>query len=137
MFRISDTSVIGQRAEESLSSRSLNTTFWILQGLLAVVFLVAGTTKLAGLQMQIAFFESIGFGQWFRYLTGGLEVIGATLVLVPGTAGIAAALLGMTMVGAVDIHLLITGGNPVPAIVLLVIAITVTWYHELYLKRRR
>jgi hypothetical protein len=54
MFQISDTSDIGQRAEESLSSRSLNTTFWILQGLLAAVFLVAGTTKLAGLQMQIA-----------------------------------------------------------------------------------
>ena len=45
MFQISDTSVIGQRAEESRSSSALNTTFWILQGLLAAVFLVAGTTK--------------------------------------------------------------------------------------------
>jgi uncharacterized membrane protein YphA (DoxX/SURF4 family) len=137
MFRISNTSVIGQRAEESLSSRSLNTTFWILQGLLAAVFLVAGTTKLASLQMQVAFFERIGLGQWFRYFTGGLEVIGATLVLVPRTAGIAATLLGMTMVGAVEVHLLIAGGNPLPSIALLVVAIAVTWYHELYIKRRQ
>jgi putative oxidoreductase len=108
-----------------------------LQGLLAVVFLVAGTTKLASLRMQIALFERIGFGQWFRYLTGGLEVIGATLVLVPRTAGIAATLLGMTMVGAVEVHLLIAGGNPLPSIVLLVMAVAVTWYHELYLKGRQ
>ena len=87
--------------------------------------------------MQIAFFETIGFGQWFRYLTGGLEVIGATLVLVPRTAGIAATLLGMTMVGAVEVHLLIAGGNPLPSIALLVVAIAVAWYHELYLKRRQ
>jgi uncharacterized membrane protein YphA (DoxX/SURF4 family) len=106
-----------------------------LQGLLAAAFLVAGTTKLASSQMQVTFFEKIGLGQWFRYFTGGLEVIAAILVLVPRTAVVGAVLLGMTMVGAVDIHLLITGGSPVPSVVLLVIAVAVTWYHELYLKR--
>ena len=93
--------------------------------------------KLAGQQMQIAFIEQIGFGQWFRYLTGALEVIGAILVLVPRTAGFAATLLGTTMIGAVEVHLLITGGNPIPSIALVVIAIAVTWYHELYLKTRQ
>jgi uncharacterized membrane protein YphA (DoxX/SURF4 family) len=63
--------------------------------------------------MCVAIFKKIGLGHWFRYFTGGLEVVGAILVLVPRTAGFAATLLGMTMVGAVDIHLLITGGNPV------------------------
>ena len=136
MFQASDNSVIGQPAEESRASKALNITFWILQGLLAATFLVAGTMKLSGPQMQVALFEEIGLGQWFRYFAGGLEVIGAILVLVPRTAGFAAILLGMTMVGAVDIHLLITGGSPIPSIALLVIAIAVTWYHELYLKRR-
>ena len=93
-----------------------------------------GTTKLAGSQMQVTFFEKIGLGQWFRYFTGGLEVIGAILVLVPRTAVVGAVLLGMTMVGAVNIHLLITGGSPVPSVVLLVIAVAITWYRELYLK---
>ena len=134
MSQVSDNSVIGQHAGESRSSKALNITFWILQGLLAATFLVAGTTKLASPQMQVAFFEKIGLGQWFRYFTGGLEVIGAILVLVPRTAGVAAILLGMTMVGAVDTQLLITGGSPVASIVLLVMAIAVTWYHELHLK---
>lgn len=137
MFQVSDNSVIGQYAKNSRPSKALSATFWILQGLLAATFLVAGTTKLASPQMQVAFFEKIGFGQWFRYFTGGLEVIGGTLVLVPRTAGFAATLLGMTMIGAIDVHLLITGGNPVPSITLLVIAIAVTWYHELYLKTRQ
>jgi uncharacterized membrane protein YphA (DoxX/SURF4 family) len=137
MFQLSDNSVIGQHAGESRSSKALNVTFWILQGLLAATFLVAGTTKLANSVMQIAFFEELGLGQWFRYFTGGLEVIGAILVLVPRTAGFAATLLAMTMVGAVDIHLLIAGGSPAPSVVLLVIAIAVTWYRELHLKRRR
>lgn len=137
MLQVSDNSVIGQHAGESRSSKALNITFWILQGLLAATFLVAGTTKLASPQTQVAFFEKIGLGQWFRHFTGGLEVIGAILVLVPRTAGFAAILLGVTMVGAVDIHLLITGGSPVPSIALLVIAIAVTWYHELHLKRRQ
>ena len=136
MFEVSDNSVIGQNAGESRSSKALNITFWILQGLLAATFLVAGTTKLASPHMQVAFFEKIGLGQWLRYFTGALEVIGAILMLVPRTAGFAATLLAMTMVGAVDIHLLITGGSPVPSIALLVIAIAVTWYHELHLKRR-
>jgi uncharacterized membrane protein YphA (DoxX/SURF4 family) len=137
MFQISDNSVMGQHAGESQSSKALNITFWILQGLLAAAFLVAGTAKLASSQMQVAIFEKIGLGQWFRYLTGGLKVIGAILVLIPRTAGFAATLLGMTMLGAVDIHLLITGGSPVPSVVLLAIAIAVTWCHELYLKRRQ
>jgi hypothetical protein len=71
MFQVSDNSVIGQHAGESRSSKALNITFWILQGLLAATFLVAGTTKLASPQMQVAFFEKIGLGQWFRYFTGG------------------------------------------------------------------
>ena len=137
MFQITDNSVIGQYAGESRSSRVLHTTFWIFQVVLAAVFLVAGTTKLGGVQMQVATFDEIGLGQWLRYFTGGIEVIGAIMVLVPRTAGLAALLLGMIMVGAVDVHLLITGGSPVAALVLLAIAIAVTWYHELYLKRRK
>ena len=73
MFQIADNSVIGQHAGESRSAKALNITFWILQGLLAAALLVAGTTKLAGSQMQVTFFEKIGLGQWFRYFTGGLR----------------------------------------------------------------
>ena len=77
------------------------------------------------------------YGSVVQIVHGGLEGIGAILVLVPRTAVVGAVLLGMTMVGAVNIHLLITGGSPVPSVVLLVIAVAVTWCCELYLKRRQ
>jgi putative oxidoreductase len=104
---------------------------------LAAAFLVAGTHETRRPANAGYFLEKIGLGRWFRYFTGGLEVIGAILVLVPRTAVVGAVVLGMTMVGAVDIHLLITGGRPVPSVVLLVIAVAVAWYRELYLKRRQ
>ena len=44
MFQIADNSVIGQHAGGSRSSKALNITFWIFQGLLAAALLVAGTT---------------------------------------------------------------------------------------------
>ena len=72
-------------------------------------------------------FDKIGFGQWFRYVTGSLEVIGALLLLVPKTAAIGGWRLATVMIGAVGTHLFIIGGSPVPAFVLLALAITVGW----------
>ncbi len=46
-------------------------------------------------------------GQWFRYFTGSLEVVCAVLLLIPGTAAIAAALLACTMAAAILTHLFI------------------------------
>jgi uncharacterized membrane protein YphA (DoxX/SURF4 family) len=77
---------------------------------------MAGGTKLAGADMQIALFEQIGLGQWFRYITGRLEVLGALLLLVPTTAAMGAALLAPTMVGAMATHLFLIGGSPVPSL---------------------
>jgi putative oxidoreductase len=52
-------------------------------------------------------FGKIGIGQWLRYFTGSLEVVGAVLLLIPKTSAIAAVLLALTMVGAVATHLFI------------------------------
>jgi putative oxidoreductase len=38
-------------------------------------------------------FERVGLGQWFRYLTGALELVGAALLLWPGTTAFGALLL--------------------------------------------
>jgi DoxX-like family len=62
-------------------------------------------------------FEKIGLGQWFRYVTGSLEVIGAVLLLAPRTAAIGGWLLAAVMIGAIGTHLFIIGGSPVPAAV--------------------
>jgi putative oxidoreductase len=66
---------------------------WSVKALQAAALLAAGGAKLAGVPMMIQTFEHVGVGQWFRYVTGSLEVIGAVTVLVPGVAGLGAALL--------------------------------------------
>ena len=126
---MSDNSVVAL-SEESQPSKALNVTLWVLQALAAAAFLMAGATKLAGAETHVAMFEKIGFGQWLRYFTGSVEVIGAILLLVPRTVGIGAALLTATMVGAVATHLFIIGGSPLPALVLLLITAAVAWYRR-------
>jgi putative oxidoreductase len=126
---MSDNSVLAL-SEESQPSKALNITLWILQVLAAAVFLMAGGTKLAGAEMQVATFEKIGLGQWFRSFTGGLEVICAILLLAPRTAAIAAAALAATMLGAIATHLFIIGGSQVPAIVLLLITAAIAWFRR-------
>ena len=94
---------------------------WALQILLAAAFLGAGLSKLAGVPMMVDLFDRIGVGQWFRYVTGLVEIGGAALLLIPGLAGAGAALLAATMVGAVLTHLAILGDSPAAALVLLVL----------------
>ena len=108
-------------------SKALNITIWGVQILTALAFLAAGGSKLAGAPDMVAMFEKVGFGQWFRYLTGSLEVTGALLLLVPRTAAIGGGLLAGVMIGAIGTHLFLIGGNPAPAAVLMVLAITVGW----------
>ena len=100
---------------------------WMLQILAAAAFLPAGVAKLAGAAMMVQMFETIGMGQWFRYFTGGVEVTGAILLLIPKTCWIGGALLAVTMVGAIATHLFIIGGSPAAPIVLLLMTATVAW----------
>jgi hypothetical protein len=108
-------------------SKGLNITCWVLQGLAAFAFLAAGGSKLASAAAMVEMFAKIGAGQWFRYLTGTLEVIGAVALLARRTAFYGAVLLATVMVGAIVTHLAVLGGSPVPALVLLVIVGTVAW----------
>ena len=108
-------------------SRGFNITSWVLQGLAAFAFLTAGGSKLAGAPAMVDMFAKLGAGQWFRYLTGTLEVIGAVGLLVPKATFYGALLLVTVMVGAIVAHLAILGGNPTPAIVLLLINGTVAY----------
>ena len=91
---------------------------WTLQGILAAAFLAAGAAKLAGVPFMVDLFAQIGIGQWFRVVTGVVEVVGAVALLFPGLASIGALWLGGTMVGAVATHLFVLHTSPVPAIVL-------------------
>ncbi len=99
---------------------------WGIRILLALAFGAAGASKLASVPQMVQLFDAVGFGQWFRYLTGAVEIIGALLLLVPATGFFGGLLLAATMVGGVGTHLLI-GGNPAPAIVLGLLSAFVAW----------
>jgi uncharacterized membrane protein YphA (DoxX/SURF4 family) len=106
----------------SVQPRWKSVSLWIVRGLLAFVFLGAGGAKLYGVPMMVAEFAHMGLGQWFRYFTGSLEVIGALLILVPLLAGFGAMLLICIMIGATLTHLFVIGGSPMPALVLLALS---------------
>ena len=100
---------------------------WGIRILLALAFGAAGAAKLVGVQQLVELFSAIGFGQWFRYLTGAVEVVGALLMLIPAAGLIGSLLLTATCVGAVATHLLLIGGSPVPATVLGVLSAFIAW----------
>jgi len=99
----------------------------IVQGLLAAAFLAAGGAKLAGVPMMVQIFDQIGMGQWFRVVTGLVEVAGAVALLVPGLAALGAAWLGATMFFAVLTHLFILQSSAMPALILLTLNVLVVW----------
>ena len=100
---------------------------WGVRILLALAFGAAGLAKLAGVPQMVQVFEAVGFGQWFRYVTGVVEVGGALLLLVPATGFFGGLLLAVTMVCAVATHLVLIGGNPAPAVVLMLLSAFVAW----------
>ena len=100
---------------------------WLTQIALAAMFLFTGGLKLTGAPELVALFDAIGIGQWFRYVTGSIEVVSAVALLVPSWAAFGALALIPTMVGAVITHLFIVGGSAVPATVLLTGAFAVAW----------
>src|SRR5216684_226928 len=100
---------------------------WVLQGLLAAAFLAAGGAKLLGAAMMVQIFDQIGMGQWFRIVTGLVEVAGAVALLVPGFAALGAAWLGATMFFAVLTHFFVLHTSATPAAILLGLNVLVVW----------
>jgi putative oxidoreductase len=100
-------------------------TLWTLTVAAAGMFLLAGSLKVIGEPTQVQLFGAIGLGQWFRYLTGSLEIAGAIGLLVPSASLLAALLLATVMIGAIATHLFVVGGSPLMAIVLLATTIAI------------
>jgi putative oxidoreductase len=91
---------------------------WVLRLAACAVFIGVGATKFQSQSMWVPMFAAIGLGDWFRYLTGTLQVIGGLLFLTPRTAPLGAAIAGCTMAGAVATHLFVlptgVGGAIIP-----------------------
>jgi putative oxidoreductase len=109
------------------SGKGRTVGLWFLRVLLGAAFLGAGGAKLAGVQAMVEIFEKVGLGQWFRIVTGLLEVSGGILLLIPRLTFFGAALLLTVCVGALTAHLTVLGGIPVPATILLVLNAVTAW----------
>ncbi len=108
-------------------SKARNISAWILQVLLALAFLAAAGAKLASVPMLVQEFVLIGLGQWLRYVAAIVEIIGAIALLTPRFAAYGALWLVITMFFATLAHLFAMHNNPAPALVLLVLNLTVFW----------
>lgn len=77
-------------------------TAWAIRASVAVIFFLTGLDKfLPGPSVYwIHVFDLIGLGRWFRYFTGIIEMVGGLLFLMPIATPIGAAILAITMVGA-------------------------------------
>ena len=106
--------------------RGASIALWVAQIALAAMFLMAGGSKLFGAPAMVALFDSIGWGQWFRYVTGAIEASAAVALLIPSAAVFGALLLIPTMIGAIATNLFL-GQSVVPPLVLLVVASAVAW----------
>ena len=91
---------------------------WTLQIILATVFFAAGGAKLAGVPYMVQLFSQVGIGQWFRIVTGLVEISGALALVYPRLASLGGLWLGATMFVGTLLHLFVLHTNPLPAIVL-------------------
>ncbi|MEV7415638.1 DoxX family protein [Streptomyces sp. NPDC089919] len=99
-------------ATTRVPGRRVHRAVWALQILLALFFAVASAgPKLVGHASAAESFDRIGFGDWFMYLTGSLELAGAIALVVPVLSGLSAlALIGL-MGGALITQLTVFDGQ--------------------------
>lgn len=97
---------------------------WVLRVLLGLIFLTIGSAKLTGAAYTIQLFAAIGWGQWFRYLTGALDVTGALLVLSQWMPFYGAVLLACSVGTAVVLSVALLHNNPAVPVAL---AVAVAW----------
>ncbi|WP_081418954.1 DoxX family protein [Paenibacillus sp. Leaf72] len=89
-------------------------TIWIIEGLLAAMFLMAGLGKTFGSSMHVESFRRWRLPQWFRVVTGLVELAGAALLIIgfwkSGFAIAGALLLAVTALGGILTHLRVKDG---------------------------
>jgi uncharacterized membrane protein YphA (DoxX/SURF4 family) len=84
---------------------------WVLRLVLGFVFLYVGTTKVTGTGHTVEYFDAIGWGQWFRYLTGVLDLAGVALLFVPKWTWFGAMLLACSVGTGTLISVTVLRGN--------------------------
>src|SRR5580658_3011114 len=97
---------------DKLTGKGRIAAIWALRIVLGLLFLAIGTTKLTGTEGTVEYFAAIGWGQWFRYLTGLVDVVGALLLFLPRRTFYGAAALLCTVGTATLLSVTLLRNNP-------------------------
>ncbi|PWU68407.1 MULTISPECIES: DoxX family protein [Gracilibacillus] len=101
----------------------------VLKSILICLFLVLGVQKIFGHPMQVEIFKNLQLPQWFRLVTGWVQLVGVIFLIIgfweEWMTIIGGIWLGVTMFFAFLAHSRVkdTFGKSVPALVFLIIAI--------------
>ena len=89
----------------------LKITHWVVRAAVAFIFISTGLEKfsIGPGEEWIRIFSKIGIGDWFRYLTGAMEIVGGLLLLIPLATMVGVVLLMVCMLGAIVCHLFVLG----------------------------
>ncbi|MEV1176276.1 DoxX family protein [Nonomuraea sp. NPDC049784] len=109
------------------TGRVRNIAFWVLQAVVAGLYLMSAIGKFSNAEPAASTFEAIGWGDWFRNLVGVLETAGAVALFVPPLAGAAALAFVVLMVCATLTEQFVSGGGVVLPLALLVLSAAIAW----------
>jgi uncharacterized membrane protein YphA (DoxX/SURF4 family) len=56
--------------------------FIVLQSLLALYYVFSGTAKTIGAKYWVDIFNNLGIPQWFRVVTGVVQLVGAAILII-------------------------------------------------------
>jgi ABC-type uncharacterized transport system permease subunit len=107
----------------------------IIDCLLALMFLAAGLSLTLGSKAQVEGFKKFRLPQWFRVITGLMQLIGVAAIVIGfwdvSWAAWAGIWFGIMMLCAVAVHLRIKDSfrQVLPAIIMMILAVSVTLLH--------
>jgi uncharacterized membrane protein YphA (DoxX/SURF4 family) len=101
----------------------------VLQSLLTLYYVFSGVAKIAGAEYWVDMFKHLELPQWFRVVTGFVQLVGAVVLIIgywfAGAVAWAAIWLGITMLLASLTHFKVKDpmGKTAPALVFAVLNI--------------
>lgn len=110
--------------------------FIALPILLGLYFIAIAVMGFIGAEPMVKTFDAIGIGQWFRYVTASCQLLGGVLLIVPRMRLLGAFIVSCVLLGALVARIVFMHVSPVPAIVLLAIALLILW-NQAVAKRRK
>ena len=98
---------------------------------IAIFFIGFGLTKLFGWHVEVELFDRIGWGDWFRYFTGVVEIAVGAMLLVPGWQFVGSVMLLGVLGGATLTQVIVLGSHaPIREMALIALTLFLAWSYR-------